>query len=102
MAFILIRKKKKKKKSPFSSHWEYFCGVFSPHLTKPCSHDTGSMVSVLNFLSEKNSFFLILKNTKIECQQWKCEGNGSKFVLEKTGGEQAGAGGQAGERKLFA
>lgn len=39
--------------------------------------------SVFNFSGKKNSFFFILKNTKIECQS--VEKNGRRKVLEREG-----------------
>lgn len=42
------------------------------------------LVFVFNFSEKKNSFFFILKNTKIECQQFgSVKKNGRKEVLER-------------------
>lgn len=42
--------------------------------------------SVFNFSGKKNSFFFILKNTKIECQQFESvEKNERRKVLEREG-----------------
>lgn len=83
----------KKKRVPFLLTGNIFVVSFLLILPNPVLMIQAQwLVFVLNFLSEKNPFFLILKNTKIEYQQWKCKGKWKQMRARKDKEGEGGAG----------